>query len=149
LILDSLDHARRYYVLHPQFARALEYLRDTDLSVIAPGRLDLDGDALYVSIDHVAGKGRHGVRLEAHRRYIDIQVAIEGHEEIGWRPLEACRAPLPFDENQDIGFFDDPPETWFPLSPGQFAVFFPEDAHAPLAARGALKKAIMKVLVSA
>ncbi len=149
MILDRLDRACTYYALHRHFTRAFEYLRDTDLRRLAPGRHDLDGDQLYVSIDHVAGRGRHGARLEAHRRYIDIQVAIEGHDEVGWRPLEACRAPSPFDEHKDIGFFDDPPESWFALSPGQFAVFFPQDAHAPLASRGGLKKAIVKVLVSA
>jgi beta-galactosidase beta subunit len=30
---------------------------------------------------------------------------------------------------------------------GSFAIFFPEDAHAPLAGRGALTKAIVKIAV--
>jgi biofilm protein TabA len=149
VILDRLDRARRYYSVHRHFPRAFEFLRDTDLRLLPAGRRELDGDRLILSIDHAEGRGRQGARLEAHRRYIDIQVAIEGHEEIGWRPLDACGAPSPFDENEDIGFFDDPPESWFALSPGQFVVFFPDDAHAPLAFQGAVKKAILKVLVSA
>ena len=149
MILDLIDQHARYHALHPLFARAFQYLRDTDLRSLAPGRHELDGDRLYVSVDHVEGRGREGARLEAHRRYIDIQVAIEGPEAIGWRPLRACRRALPFDESKDIGFFEDAPESWLALRPGEFAIFFPDDAHAPLAERGAVKKAIVKVLASA
>lgn len=149
MILDRLDRAGRYDAVHPLFARAFAFLRDTNIRALLPGRQELDGERMYVSVDHVDGRGRAGARLEAHRRYIDIQVTIEGHEEIGWRSLDACRAPAPFDLEKDIGFFDDRPESWLALMPGEFAIFFPEDAHAPLAARGALKKAVVKVLVSA
>ena len=41
------------------------------------------------------------------------------------------------------------PAAWFPLGRGQFAVFFPDDAHAPLAATGSLHKVVIKVEVAA
>ena len=108
----------------------------------------MDGDRLYLSIDHTQGRGRDRARLEAHRRYIDIQYTIEGDEEIGWMPLADCGAPATgFDESRDIGFFDRRPTTWLSVPQGTFVVFYPEDAHAPLAGRGAIKKAIMKVAV--
>jgi biofilm protein TabA len=148
VILDVIDQHARYQALHPLFARAFQYLRDTDLRSVPPGRYELDGDLLHVSVDQVEGRGRERARLEAHRRYIDIQVAIDGAETIGWRPLSGCRRALPFDESRDIGFFEDAPQSWLALRPGEFAIFFPDDAHAPLADTGAVKKAIVKVLVS-
>jgi biofilm protein TabA len=102
-----------------------------------------------VSIDHKDGRGRDGARLEVHRKYLDIQLTIDGAEEIGWAPLSSCRQPADsFDEAKDIGFFDSRPDTWLSVPPGRFAIFFPTDAHAPLAGRGLLKKAIVKVAVS-
>lgn len=146
MIIDVSAHWRRYTPLHPLFDRAFRFLADNDLRSFEPGRHGVDGDRLYLSIDHVPGRGREGARLEAHRRYIDIQYTIEGDEEIGWMPLTACGAAAgPFDETKDVGFFDARPVTWLAVPAGTFAIFFPDDAHAPLGGHGALKKAIMKV----
>lgn len=147
MILDKLSESARYTTLHPPFGRAFEFLSNTNLVSLPPGRHDIDGDRMFVLIEHKSGKGREGARLEAHRKYIDIQFTFEGMEEIGWSPLDACRPPSGgFDEANDIGFFnDDRPSSWLSVPPGLFAIFFPEDAHAPLGGRGLLKKAIVKV----
>jgi biofilm protein TabA len=146
VIIDTLTKAGLYTSLHPLFGRAFEFLRSTQLLTLPPGRIPLDEDRLFISIDHVEGRGREGARLEVHRRYIDIQVTIAGLEQIGWRPLAHCSSPHgEFQADRDIGFFDDRPDSWLLVPPAHFAVFFPEDAHAPLAGRGALRKAIVKV----
>jgi biofilm protein TabA len=147
MILDKLSGSGRYAGLHQDFARAFEFLSKTGLGSLAAGRHEIDGDRMFVLIDHKSGRGREGARLEAHRVYIDIQYTFEGMEEIGWSPLDACRPPTGgFDAEKDIGFFnDDRPATWLSVPPGLFAIFFPTDAHAPLAGRGLLKKAIVKI----
>ena len=149
MILDSLTGYHRYVGLHPAFAQAFHFLVYTDLRSMSPGRHPLDGDRMYVSIDSTDGRGRDGARLEAHRKYLDVQLTIDGAEEIGWAPLASCDRPAgPFDDAKDIGFFENRPDTWLSVPPGRFAIFFPEDAHAPLAGRGLLKKAIVKIAVS-
>ena len=148
MVLDAIGSADRYAVLHPSFARAFAYLASVDLGALADGRNDIDGDAMFVILDRKSGRGRDGARLEAHRRYIDIQFTISGDEEIGWTPLASCTEPAgAFDEAKDIGFFADTPSAWLRVPAGSFAIFFPEDAHAPLAGHGALVKAIVKIAV--
>jgi YhcH/YjgK/YiaL family protein len=148
VILDTLAHAGRYAAMHPRFGRAFEFLRTTDLRALAAGRHDIDRDLMYVSIDHKEGRGEDGARLEVHRRYIDIQYTIEGGELIGWMPQARCTSPDgPFDETKDVGFFADRPFTWVSVPAGSFTIFFPHDAHAPLAGQGLLKKAIVKIAV--
>jgi YhcH/YjgK/YiaL family protein len=148
MIIDAGAYCHRYSCLHPLFERAFRFLADADLRSFAPGRHAVDGDRMYLSIDHMQGRGRDAARLEAHRRYIDIQYTIDGDEEIGWLPLAECGPPAGgFDEARDIGFFDRRPATWLAVPMGSFAVFFPQDAHAPLSGRGAVKKAILKVAV--
>lgn len=148
MILDTLAHAARYAGMHAGFARAFEFLETTDLSALASGRHDIDGDRMYVSIDHKDGRGEEGARLEAHRRYIDIQFTIDGDELIGWMPLARCTSPDDaFDDTKDVGFFADRPTTWVSVPPGSFTIFFPHDAHAPLAGHGRLHKAIVKIAV--
>lgn len=146
MVLDVLANAGRYSALHPSFTRAFAFLASVDLDALQPGRNEIDGDALFVILDRKDGRGHEGARLEAHRRYIDIQYTVSGDEEIGWSAFAACADPdAPFDEAKDIGFFRDRPSTWLRVPPGSFAIFFPEDAHAPLAGRGALVKAIVKI----
>jgi YhcH/YjgK/YiaL family protein len=147
MILDLLVHYQRYVNLHPAFAQAFECLTN-NIASMPPGRHTIDGERLYLLIDSKDGRGRDGARLESHRRYIDIQLTIDGAEEIGWTPRADCRMPSgSFDEQKDIEFFDDRPETWMQVTPGRFAIFFPEDAHAPLAGVGRLRKGIVKVAV--
>ena len=149
MIVDTLDNCARYLHLHPMFDAAFEFLRTADLAGAAAGRRELQGARLAVSIDHVSGIGRDRARLESHRRYIDIQVAFRGVDEIGWRPLAECHSIAePYDSVRDIAFWSDPPDSWILLPPGRFAIFFPEDAHAPLAGNGAVRKAVMKIAVA-
>jgi YhcH/YjgK/YiaL family protein len=149
MIADTLAHSPRYNPLHPAFARAFEFLARTDLLSLAPGRHTIDGDRIYVSIDHKDGRGREGARTEAHQRYIDIQLTLEGADEIGWMPLAGCRLPAgTYDAAKDVAFFSDRPDTWIQVPAGRFAIFFPEDAHAPLGGHGPLKKAIVKIAVT-
>ena len=147
MILDTLVQSGRYAGLHRLFPRAFNFLKTTPLASFAPGRHEIDDDRLFVLIDRQDGRGHAGARLEAHHRYIDIQLTLEGFEEIGWLPLAACQPDGGFDTEKDIVFFDETPRVWLPVPPETFAIFFPEDAHAPLAGRGPLLKAIVKVAV--
>jgi YhcH/YjgK/YiaL family protein len=148
VILDTLARSHHYQDIHPLFAQAFGILQRTDLAGLPAGRHEIDGDRLFLLIDHVTGVGRERTRIEHHRRYIDIQVCIEGLEEIGWMSIECCqKRDGEFDQAKDVGFFAEEPSTWLTLQPMHFAVFFPADAHAPLGGSGPVKKAILKVLV--
>lgn len=150
MILDTLENAERYFPLHAGFRQACEFLRNADLTKLVPGKNPIDGDKLFVVLNQGQGRGREGVKLEAHRQYIDIQYTIGGTDEIGWRPVGACtQIATPYDAARDVGFFADTPEAWVAVPPGSFAIFFPEDAHAPMGApaESQLLKAVVKVAV--
>jgi biofilm protein TabA len=147
MILDRLENADRYTVLHPVFARALAFLRQTDLPALAAGRHEIDGERLFAMVVKGQGKGRDKAPIEIHRKYIDIQYTLAGGEVIGWKDAGACRQAKAFDEAKDVGFFDDAPEAWIDVPPGALAVFFPHDAHAPMAGAGEVVKVVVKVRV--
>jgi len=149
MILDRLDRAERYFPLHPGFAEAFARLRGLDLATMSEGRHPLDGDRLWAIVNHTAGKGMDAVILESHRKFIDIQYIDAGVDRMGWRALADCTdVSVPYNEERDIVFFHGRPAAWFDVQPGQFAVFFPDDVHAPLAGSGPLRRAIIKVAVA-
>ena len=146
MIFDNIANADRYAPLHRLFPRAFEFVRQTDLLALAPGRYPIVGDDLFVIVESVAGRSRDEAKLECHRKYIDIQFVLEGVDEMGWKSLADCREPLDdYSAERDIQFFRDAPASWIATPPMAFCIFFPEDAHAPLVATGNIRKVIFKI----
>lgn len=148
VILDSLEHAEAYFHMHPAFERAFAFLKQRALAELPPGRHEIDGDRLFCMINKGPGRSRAEAKLEAHRKYIDIQYVIAGTDEMGTKPTADCKLPdTGYDVENDIEFFRDEPESWMKVRAGSFIVFFPEDAHAPLVSAGEIHKAVLKVAV--
>ena len=148
MIFSTLSQSHRYAALHPLFPRAFDYIRNTDLYALVPGRYHIAGEDLIAIVEHAPGKTRAVAKLEAHRRYIDIQLVLDGIEEMGWKPLADCHNPVSeHSMEKDIRFFHDAPASWISVPPDHFCIFFPEDAHAPLVAKGEIRKVIFKIAV--
>lgn len=146
MIFDSLKCAAQYAALSPRLKRAFDYLAATDLEQLEPGKHEIEGKEIFVNVQERELKRPEDAKLEVHDEYIDVQVVVKGTESFGWSPRADVKRPKePFNTEKDIQFFEDTPQTYFTLVPGQFAVFFPEDAHAPLVGEGPIKKAIVKV----
>ena len=149
MILSTLSQSNRYAALHPLFPRAFEFMRNTDLLALAPGRYPIIDKQLFVIVENVPGRTRAEAKLECHRKYIDIQLVLEGTDEMGWKALADCREPVSdYSAEKDIQFFHDAPATWIATPPGAFCIFFPDDAHAPLVSSGNIRKAIFKIAVA-
>ncbi len=149
MIFSNISQSERYSALHPLFPQAFEYIRNTDLFTLAPGRYKILGDNLIAIIEHLPGRTREMAKLEAHRRYIDIQMVLDGIEEMGWKPLADCYNPVSeHSMEKDILFFHDAAASWISTPPDHFCIFFPEDAHAPLVSSGQIRKVIFKVAVN-
>ncbi|MDD2617915.1 MAG: YhcH/YjgK/YiaL family protein [Bacteroidales bacterium] len=148
MILDSLKNSFLYEGMHPSFKRAFDYIKSRDLDALEPGKIVLDGEKLFISIAEYEGKSTEEARLETHEKYIDIQVIISGTETMGWRAAHDCKQPLaPYDPQKDICFYSDSSVSYLDVHPGEFAVFYPGDGHAPCIAKGPIKKAVVKVLL--
>lgn len=150
MILAKLNESNRYRALHPLFARAFDFLRKSDLSALAPGKHAVEGEQIFAIVEDCAGRTRAEAKLECHRRYIDIQLVLEGVDEMGWKPVAECVDPATdYDAARDIRFFNDAPSSWVATPPGAFCLFFPEDAHAPLISTGKIRKVVVKIAVVA
>lgn len=148
MILDILDNADRYKTLHKGFAKAFEFLKRTDLATLTEGRYDIDGDTIFAIVAKDQGREKDAAQLEIHNKYIDIQMVLEGVDEMGWKARSTCTDMVDtYDPDNDIQFITDAPTSWATTETGHFTIFFPEDAHLPLIAQGLIHKVVVKVAV--
>ena len=130
MILDKMENFRLYNNLNVRIARGLHYLLNTDFANTASGRHDIDGDNLYAVISSYQTKDPDSCKLEAHRRYIDIQYIVSGCENIGVTTLNNQQPSIQYNEEKDVLFFKED-VSFISLHEGMFAVFFPDDLHMP------------------
>ena len=145
MIIDTLANAGRYAVLSGHFARAVRFLQETPPESLACGAIPIDGENVYATLQRNMTK-TGAYQYEAHDRYADIQVVLQGTERfaLGWdadadppepgTDFRRCRAEHCMD---------------FVLGPGQYVIFLPGEAHAPGYAAGEAApclKLVIKVL---
>jgi len=149
MIIDTLKNASKYFNVHPLFAKAFEYINKTDWSKTEVGKYDIT-DGLKAIISNGLGKTKEAsiAKFECHNKNIDIQFCIKGNETIGWKPREKCViANGGYNEEKDVQYYGDAPDMYFQLTDGQFAIFFPEDVHAPMIGESEIKKLVIKVKI--
>ena len=143
MILDSLEHLGNYTKLHAGFATVVKFLIDHDLQTLPLGRYDIDGDRVFVFVNSYVTK--EAPKVEFHKTYADIQIILEGHEQIGWISQKNLRNVTPYDAEKDIAFGEGITQKMEAV-PGRFFIFFPEDAHQPGMGNGnSVKKAVFKI----
>lgn len=146
MILDSLHNAAFYNALHPRFAKAFEYFLTHPNQ--QDGVYEVCGRDIYITYTSTALREQCGAMLEAHDRYIDIQIVLSGCETYGFASRGALRGVSgESDLDRDLLFYTDSIENMIPVNAGQLVIFFPSDAHAPLIGHGMVRKAIIKVLL--
>jgi YhcH/YjgK/YiaL family protein len=133
MIHDALANAKRYQGLHPLFPVAFAWVQDPANRAKADGRYPLQGEALFVIVESGPTIDSKVKRFESHRRYIDIQVNLQGPEIMEWMPRAALTVCEDFKPDNDICFYQQPTITATRLlvRPEEFAIFWPEDAHKP------------------
>ena len=136
MILDRIENAMTYRSVGPRVSAALNYLRRTDFSKLSEGRHELEGDRLFAIVQRYRTKPLREARWEAHRKYLDVQYVVEGIERMGYLS-RADELPVrgPYDPEKDLVFYDVRGDL-FEVNAGGFAIFGPQDIHAPGLAAG-------------
>lgn len=148
-IVAKIADADAFAHLNPLFPKAFEFLKRPDLASLAVGKYDIVPGKCWAMVQEVELTPVEGHKVEAHRKYIDIQAPLSAPETHGLAVMDDEKLALPFNEKDDYVLFDavTKPVT---LQPGDFALFFPPlGAHAPGCIAGSerkIKKLVIKVL---
>ena len=148
MIIDTLDNLGKYTALNPLFADVVEFLKTHDLQTMEAGKYPIKDKDLFLNLSLTKQRTKETAFLETHIDMIDIQVPITCAETFGYSPL--CDLPaFEYNAEKDITKYGDTkPQTYVTVNPGQFAIFFPQDGHAPcIIEEEEIKKATFKVKV--
>lgn len=148
MIIADLDQSYRYESLHPAFPKVFQYVKSHDLLNAELGKIEIDSDNVFIINSEPECLTKEEQVLEYHRAYLDIHILLTGEETIGWKNLSDCtQEQKAFDIENDFGLYADTPTTYITLQAGQFAIVYPEDAHAPIIGNGKIRKLVVKIKV--
>lgn len=148
MIIDVLNNSEKYIALHKDFKLVFDYLKNNDLKEMACGSYKLRGDDVFFNLQEYETKNVQ--KLEAHKKYIDIQVVISGSEDMGYTDISNTEVSEEYNEEKDVMFLKGEVKT-LRAENKNFLIFYPNDAHMPALAVNepqTVKKAIFKIKVN-
>ena len=146
MIIDQLKNAPLYFGVNKGLATAFQYLQNTDLTKVPPGKYEIDGSNVYALVQEYETKSKEKGRWESHRRYLDVQYVFKGVEQIGYANLEQLQAGE-YDEAKDFWALSGEGD-FLVVRAGTFVILAPQDGHMPgiaVSSPQPVKKIVVKV----
>lgn len=154
MIYDGMAGVERYGGLYRGFDVLIDWLGKNDYRALEAGRHEILGDRVFALAQDATTRRRGDAHYEAHRRYMDLQVDVEGHEAFLVTP--GATEPLsPYDEGVDKQYLDvavgNDDEFGGELGHGRFVLFVVGEPHMPNLApagmeSGPIRKVCFKIL---
>ena len=148
MIVDVLTESDKYLNINKNFKIVFDYLKTNNLNDMPCGRYELKGNDIFFNLNEYETKPSQ--KLEAHKKYIDIQVVVKGREYMGYTNIKNTTVTEVYNEEKDVMFLSGSVDK-ITADNTNFLIFFPEDAHMPAVSVDKdeyVKKAIFKILIN-
>ena len=146
MIKDNLKYCALYKGVNPGFPAAFDFLQEAFASPKEVGRYEL-GNGVFALVQSYDSKPADACKIEAHKKYIDIQCVLKGKELFGVADLSTQTMYEDKFEEKDVAFYHGDVDL-LTLTDGDFIIVFPEDAHRPQQGDGShVSKVVVKVPV--
>ncbi|AMR32216.1 hypothetical protein A0256_12680 [Mucilaginibacter sp. PAMC 26640] len=126
---NVVEFARQYQTNKVTWDKVVDFLRDRNLELMAPGKYPIDGDQAYATISEGEPKPLDTAAFESHKRFIDLHYVIRGRERIYERgKTDTVIVTKPYDPTKDV-------ENYYTIGhyalakPTEFFLFFPGEIH--------------------
>ena len=146
MIIDNLDNIMFYENIVSNLALGVEVIKS--VKNLEVGRYDFDGG--YFMVQKGETKPMNEGTFEAHRKYVDVQIIVEGSEEVAWADICDLTTEVPYDSEKDSERFSGDLSHSMKISAGMFYMAFPHDGHKPVShteKKQSFTKIVMKLPV--
>lgn len=98
----------------------------------ACGHYPIQGEMLFMNVMELTTQLAHSKQAELHHDYIDIQLLLDGEEQIHYGLNGSARECGPWHDEEDYQLCAQiASQQTLTLTPGMFAVFMPGEPHKP------------------
>lgn len=140
----------RHFFSGPTWSAAFEFLEALPAgSPDNDGLVPIRGDELLYRVMSYPTRGTEGTVVEAHEKYIDIQMSLDGTEGIDWFSLDGLTVSKPYDPALDYVLYERPERATGTVinRPRYCSIFFPQDAHTAQLVVGGQVEPVRKVVI--
>lgn len=147
MIYDAIAYITQYKGISKNLDTAISFLVATDLNTLPLGKTEIDGEQVFINVMEAETKPREVLNFEAHKKYMDIQIVLDGVEIIE-SAVGQIREIEEYNPVKDIGFYEAEETVSCKMVPGRFILLMAEELHRPCI-RGCedirIKKCVIKV----
>ena len=124
MILDKYENKDLYVGIHPLFKKCFDYVEEYKKNPVPAGTYEIEGRDLYVMVQD--SETRLEGFLETHKKYIDVQVLIDGEEMVYCDWGDKLETQEPYNEERDFEFFKDGTEYEYEIDSetGKIAIYY-------------------------
>lgn len=128
--IDAVEFATQYRRNPELWDKLFAFLATADLPGLEPGKIELVPGRLWINVLQYTPKDSANTKIEAHRKFIDLQYTYEGNELMG---VASEVTPInEYDPVKDrINYATTEPIVYSKADPGRFFLYFPKDMHQP------------------
>ena len=149
MILDKIENAKQYQGLSLRIKKALRYISKTDFTKLENGTYDIVKDEIFAIVNRFETVDVITEKPEVHRKYIDVQYVFEGEEMLGFAIKKDQKVFKEYNSEEDFELYDADLDL-VKFEKGMFAIFFPDDLHAPsvhIERPTSASKVVVKILI--
>lgn len=129
MIVDNIDNIMFYHSMVRHLAAGMTAVEALGGN-LEVGRYEFDGG--YFMVQKGSTRPMTEGTFEAHRKYVDVQIIVEGSEEVAWADLRDLHTEIPYDTEKDAERLSGSLEHVMKMSAGMFYMAFPHDGHKPV-----------------
>lgn len=130
MITDQLKHIGKYKGISDHIDTAIKFIENTDLSTLDYGKHVIDDNVFLIKSEYWT-KDENDSLYEAHLKYIDLQVVLEGEEVVFGNDVENLTEKTPYDADKEAAFYQGTHSWKIIFRKNEFALFQLDDAHMP------------------
>ena len=148
MIFDKISNIKNYKEIPTEVADFILSLTPETY----PGHYEISTD-IYANIDCYTTKAEGEGKLESHKKYIDIQLLLDGVERLDFTDTADLTVSETYNPDKDIMFYAKPGEflNSVKLEYGNFIMLYPHEAHQPqmsIKTPQNVKKVVVKIPVT-
>ena len=128
--IDQQELKKQYEAKTAWWKSAFNYLKETNLADLKPGKYAIDGDNVFALVSEGPARSKDSAKWEDHQQYIDIHHVIRGKENMGLAPVASAVEITHYDPAKDVAFYKADGKFYESDSTMLF-IAFPKDAHMP------------------